>query len=385
LPTPPTISRDIRQRKAGDEVRMRRQLDALEAELQSIEEQLADPETAKDSAKLQALMRRHGEILPIVERYWEYKQLLERERQAREILETENDEDLIKLARDELEEITPLKEQLESELAEAIMPKDPNEGRDVVMEIRAGTGGEEAALFARDLCRMYLRYAERKGWKAEIVYESPSALGGYKEVILHISGKDAWKLLKYESGVHRVQRIPVTESSGRIHTSAATVAVLPEAEEADVEIREEDLEIETFRSSGPGGQHMQKNETAVRIRHKPTGLVVECQDERSQYQNKMKALRILRTRLLEMKRREQEAEIQRQRREQIKSGDRSDKDRTYNFIQNRVTDHRYDITLYKLKDILDGDLDELLNEIRRTEIQRWLSGQEIPALVGQGS
>ncbi len=364
---------------------MRRQLDALEAELQSIEEQLADPETAKDSAKLQALMRRHGEILPIVERYREYKRLLERERQAREILETENDEDLIKLARDELEEITPLKEQLESDLAEAIMPKDPNEGKDVVMEIRAGTGGEEAALFARDLCRMYLRYAERKGWKAEIVYESPSALGGYKEVILHISGKDAWKLLKYESGVHRVQRIPVTESSGRIHTSAATVAVLPEAEEAEVEIREEDLEIETFRSSGPGGQHMQKNETAVRIRHKPTGLVVECQDERSQYQNKMKALRILRTRLLEMKRREQEAEIQRQRREQIKSGDRSDKDRTYNFIQNRVTDHRYDITLYKLKDILDGDLDELLNEIRRTEIQRWLSGQETPALVGQGS
>ncbi len=354
---------------------MRQQLDALEAELETIEQQLADPEVAKDSARLQALMRRHGELLPIVERYREYKRLLQQEQQAREILETETDEDLVKLAREELETLVPLRERLEEELAEALMPKDPNEGKDVVMEIRAGTGGEEAALFARDLCRMYLRFAERKGWKAEIVYESPSALGGYKEVILHISGKDAWRYLRYESGVHRVQRIPVTESSGRIHTSAATVAVLPEAEEASVDIREEDLEIETFRSSGPGGQHMQKNETAVRIRHKPTGLVVECQDERSQHQNKMKALRILRTRLLEMKRREQEAEIQRQRREQIKSGDRSDKDRTYNFIQNRVTDHRYDITLYRLKDIMEGDLDELLSEIRRVEVQRWLSAQ----------
>lgn len=361
---------------------MKRQLDALEAELQSIEEQLANPEITRDSAKLQVLMRRHGEISPIVEMYREYKRLLEREQQAKEILETESGE-LAELARDELEEIAPLKEDLENKLAEALMPKDPNEGKDIVMEIRAGTGGEEAALFARDLCRMYLRYAERKGWKAEIVYESPSALGGYKEVILHISGKDAWKLLRYESGVHRVQRIPVTESSGRIHTSAATVAVLPEVEEADVEIRDEDLEIETFRSSGPGGQHMQKNETAVRIRHKPTGLVVECQDERSQHQNKARALRILMTRLLEMKRREQEAEIQRQRREQIKSGDRSDKDRTYNFIQNRVTDHRYDITLYKLKDILDGDLDELLDKIRRLEIQRWLSGQETTAPAGR--
>ncbi len=354
---------------------MRQQLDALEAELQTIEQQLADPEIAKDSARLQALMKRHGELLPIVERYREYKRLLQQEQQAREILENESDEDLVKLAQEELETIVPLRERLEEELAEALLPKDPNEGKDLVMEIRAGTGGEEAALFARDLCRMYLRFAERKGWKAEIVYESPSALGGYKEVILHISGKDAWRLLRYESGVHRVQRIPVTESSGRIHTSAATVAVLPEAEEASVEIREEDLEIETFRSSGPGGQHMQKNETAVRIRHKPTGLVVECQDERSQHQNKAKALRILRTRLMEMKRREQEAEIQRQRREQIKSGDRSDKDRTYNFIQNRVTDHRYDITLYRLKEILDGDLEELLQEIRRREIQNWLSAQ----------
>lgn len=355
---------------------MRQQWEALEEELNAIEAQLTDPEIAKDSGRLQALMRRYGELAPLVERYRQYKRLLERERQAREILETESDEDLLKLAQDELDAIIPQREALEAELAEALMPKDPNDGKDVVMEIRAGTGGEEAALFARDLCRMYLRYAERKGWKAEIVYESPSALGGYKEVILHISGKDAWKLLRYESGVHRVQRVPVTESSGRIHTSAATVAVLPEAEEAEVELREEDLEIETFRSSGPGGQHMQKNETAVRIRHKPTGIVVECQDERSQHQNKMKALRILRTRLLEMQRREQEAALQRQRREQIKSGDRSDKDRTYNFIQNRVTDHRYGITLYSLKDILDGDLDELLTEIRRKEIQRWLGETE---------
>lgn len=219
---------------------MHRQLNALEEELQAIEAELANPETARDSTRLQALMRRHGELLPIVERYREYKRLLERERQAREILAAENDEGLLKLAQEELAEIVPQREALEAELAEALMPKDPNEGKDLVMEIRAGTGGEEAALFARDLCRMYLRYAERKGWKAEIVYESPSALGGYKEVILHISGKDAWKLLRYESGVHRVQRVPVTESSGRIHTSAATVAVLPEAEEAEVELREDD-------------------------------------------------------------------------------------------------------------------------------------------------
>lgn len=364
---------------------MKQQLDMLEAELQAIEKQLTDPETAKDSTRLQALMRRYGELLPIVERYRQYKQLVNQEEQARAILETENDEELLKLAQEELEAIVPQREAVEAELAEALMPKDPNEGKDVVMEIRAGTGGEEAALFARDLCRMYMRCAERKGWEVEIVYESPSALGGYKEVILHIKGKEAWKLLKYESGVHRVQRVPVTESSGRIHTSAATVAVLPEVEDSGIEIREEDLEIETFRSSGPGGQHMQKNETAVRIRHKPTGLIVECQDERSQYQNKIKALRILKTRLLEMKRREQEAEIQRQRREQVKSGDRSDKDRTYNFIQNRVTDHRYGVTLYKLKDILDGDLDELLNEIRRIEIRHWLTGQATPSLAEKGS
>lgn len=367
---------------------MRKQMDALEAELQTIEQQLTDAETAKDSARLRELMKRHGELLSIVERYREYKRLLEREKQAREILEIESDEDLLKLARDELKEITPIRERLEEEIAEALIPKDPKEGKDLVLEIRAGTGGEEAALFARDLWRVYVRYAERKGWKMETVYANPSSLGGFKEVILHISGKDAWRKLKYESGVHRVQRIPVTESSGRIHTSAATVAVLPEAEEAEVEIRDDDLKIETFRSSGPGGQHMQKNETAVRIHHKQTGIVIECQDERSQHQNKVKALRILRTRLLEMKRREQEAEIRRQRREQIKSGDRSDKDRTYNFIQNRITDHRYDVTLYDLKGILDGDLDELLDRIRQKEIQRWmteLSAEPTKALRGDGS
>lgn len=351
---------------------MQRQLDALEAEFQEIERELANPETAHDSGRIHALLRRYGELAPLVEHYREYKRLLERERQAREILGTESDEGLIKLAQEELNEVVPKRQALEMELAEALMPKDPNEGKDIIMEIRAGTGGEEAALFAGDLWRMYIRFAERKGWKVETVYANPSALGGFKEVILHIHGRDAWRWLRYESGVHRVQRVPVTESSGRIHTSAATVAVLPEVEEATVEIRDEDLEIETFRASAPGGQHMQKNETAVRIRHKPTGLVVECQDERSQHQNKMKALRILRTRLLEMKRKEQEAELRRQRREQIKSGDRSDKDRTYNFLQNRVTDHRYGITLYNLKDVLDGDLEELLSAIHKKEVEHWI-------------
>lgn len=231
------------------------------------------------------------------------------------------------------------------------------------MEIRSGTGGEEAALFAADLFRMYSRYAERKGWKVEILSSNRTGLGGFKEVILSIEGKGAYSRLKYEGGVHRVQRIPVTESGGRIHTSAVSVAVLPEAEEVDVDINPDDLIIDTFRASGHGGQHVNKTESAVRITHKPTGIVVSCQDERSQLQNKMKAMKILRARLMEKAQEEQEAEITKERREQVKTGDRSDKIRTYNFPQNRVTDHRIGLTLYKLEQVLDGDLDEIIDAL----------------------
>ncbi len=343
----------------------------MEKELEDLEAQLTVPETASDPVTLQTLMKRRGELLPVVTLYRQRKDLI---RQLTEVsqLKESDDEELRKLAIDEEESLLRRLEEIEEQIYDALNPDQIPSGRAIVMEVRAGTGGEEAALFAADLVRMYLKFSERKGWKAELVHFISSDRNGFKEAILHISGKDAWKVLRYESGVHRVQRVPVTEASGRIHTSAATVAVLPELDQSAVEIREDDLEIETFRSSGPGGQHMQKNETAVRIRHKPTGLVVECQDQRSQHQNRLKAVRILATRLAEMKAREQERALQQQRRSQIKSGDRSDKDRTYNFIQNRVTDHRYGVTIYDLKSLMEGDLDEFLSAIRKVEVGRWI-------------
>ncbi|MDW8123112.1 MAG: peptide chain release factor 1 [Armatimonadota bacterium] len=348
---------------------------------------MSSPEVSSDPLRLQALMKRRGELLPIVTLLREYKDVRRQWDEVTEMLGLE-DEDLRKLAAEEREVLSQALDRLEEQLFDYLNPDQTAADRAVVMEVRAGTGGEEAALFARDLVRMYLKFAEKKGWKTELVHSLLSDRGGFKEAILHISGKDAWKFLRYESGVHRVQRIPVTEASGRIHTSAATVAVLPELDQSAVEIKEEDLEIETFRSSGPGGQHMQKNETAVRVRHRPTGLIVECQDQRSQHQNRLKALRILATRLAEAKAREQEESLQRLRRSHIKSGDRSDKDRTYNFPQNRVTDHRYGVTVYDLKSVLEGDLDELLTAIRKEEISQmmgdWRKGKGItPSSVRQ--
>lgn len=279
------------------------------------------------------------------------------------MLEVEEDDELRKLIKEEIKLLEEKIERLEKELPLLLLPKDPNDEKNVIVEIRAGAGGEEAALFAADLMRMYQRYAERKGWKVEVLDIHETGLGGIKEVVLRVEGKGAYSRLKYESGVHRVQRVPVTEASGRIHTSTATVAILPEVDEIEVEIRPEDLKIETMRASGHGGQHVNRTESAVRITHIPTGIVVSCQNERSQHQNKAIALKILRAKLYELYQREQQEKIQKQRRSQVGTGERSEKIRTYNFPQNRVTDHRIGLTVYNLPEVLDGDLDEFIDAL----------------------
>jgi peptide chain release factor 1 len=346
-------------------------LEEMKKEYEGIMEEMAKPEVASDAGKVRQLSKLLDQLEEILSRYEKYKKNIEEEKEAKNLLE---DPEMRPLAEEEIERLRVEREKLEEGILSQLFPPDPYADRTAIIEIRAATGGEEAALFAADLVRMYLRYAERHGYKAEIIHANMTGLGGYKEAIITVEGKGAYSRLKYESGVHRVQRIPETESGGRIHTSTATVAVLPEAEEVEVEIKEEDLEIETFRSSGPGGQHMQKNETAVRIRHLPTGIVVVCQDERSQLQNKERALRTLRAHLLEMKRRQQEEEQAAQRRSQIGTGARSEKIRTYNFLQSRVTDHRIGLTIHRLDDILDGDLDEIIDALALQE--KTLSGEK---------
>ncbi len=339
-----------------------KKLDAVEKRFEELTALLADPEIVGDRKKYTQLAREHAELSEIVETYREYKKVLQDIAGNKELLE-DSDEELARLAREELKELEARKEGLEKRLMLLLLPRDPNDEKNIMLEIRAGTGGEEAALFAADLFRMYSRYAERKGWEVEILDVNPTGLGGFKEIIALIKGKGAYSRLKYESGVHRVQRIPETESGGRIHTSAVTVAVLPEADEVDVEIRPEDLKIDTMRASGAGGQHVNKTESAVRITHIPTGIVVYCANERSQHQNRARAMQILRTRLYERKLREQEEKIQAERRSQVGSGDRSERIRTYNFPQNRVTDHRIGLTLYRLEQILDGELDDIIESL----------------------
>lgn len=350
-------------------------LEEVEKSLEQVEQALADPQVASDPKELQRLGKIHAELQPIVLAYREYKNTLQRIEDAESLLD---DPELCNMAQEELDHLKALREQQEHQLKLMLLPKDPNDERNVLVEIRAGTGGEEAALFAAELARMYMRYAERQGWKYQLLDVQETGIGGYKEAILLIEGKGAYSALKYESGVHRVQRVPVTESSGRIHTSAATVAVLPEAEEVEIEINPEDLEIDTFRAGSAGGQHMQKNETAVRILHKPTGIVVSCQDERSQLQNREKAIRMLRTRLYDMQLRQQAAERTATRKSQVGTGDRSEKIRTYNYPQGRVTDHRIGLTIYNLQSILDGDIqsfvDALVAEDQARKLQR--SSQE---------
>ena len=335
-------------------------LHAVEEKYRELESLISDPAVLADMPKWQKLSREHAQLAPVVEKYREYKKVREGLAEAKAIFDDNPDADMRRLAEGEIAELRPRLEALERELPILLLPKDPNDGKNVIVEIRGGVGGEEAALFAGDLFRMYARYAERRGWRVDVIDKNATEIGGFKEISFSVDGAGAYSFLKYESGTHRVQRVPVTESSGRIHTSAVTVAVLPEAEEVEVEIAPADLRIDTYCASGAGGQYVNRTETAIRITHLPTGIVVQCQDEKSQLKNKEKAMRVLRARILEAAREEQAATVAADRKSQVGSGDRSERIRTYNFPQGRVTDHRIGLTLHKLAAVLDGDLDELL-------------------------
>jgi peptide chain release factor 1 len=335
--------------------------------------QLAKPEIISDSERLRAVAQEHSALEQIAGVGSEYLKLSQELDEARELSENADDADLRELAQGETEQLQERLDQLESQIRDLLAPRDPLDDRAAVIEIRAGTGGDEAGLFASDLYRMYSRHAEKRGWKVEVLSTSEGVLNGLKEVVFVVRGKNAYGALRYESGVHRVQRVPETESQGRIHTSAATVAVLPEAEEVDVAINPEEVKVDVFRSSGPGGQSVNTTDSAVRITHIPSGLVVTCQDEKSQHKNKARALKVLRSRLLDSKIAQQESERAQQRRIQVGTGDRSAKIRTYNFPQSRVTDHRISLTLHRLQEILDGNLDELLRELRVARREERLS------------
>ncbi|MBW1916503.1 MAG: peptide chain release factor 1 [Deltaproteobacteria bacterium] len=338
-------------------------LQAIEDKFQGLEACLSNPEIIKDQERYQQYAREHAELMPLIQTFRRYQQVRQELESNQVLLKEETDEEFKALAREEIQQLRAQLLELEEELRLHLLPKDPNDARNILLEIRAGTGGEEAALFVADLFRMYSRYAENKGWKVEVLSHSPTGMGGLKEIIALISGQRVYSRLKFESGVHRVQRVPVTESQGRIHTSAVTVAILPEAEEVDVQINPEEIRVDVFRSSGPGGQSVNTTDSAVRVTHLPTGLVVSCQDEKSQHKNKAKALKVLRARLLDLKQREQRQKIAQDRKTQVGTGDRSERIRTYNFPQGRITDHRPGLTLYRLEDILAGNLDELLDAL----------------------
>ncbi len=342
------------------------ELRAIDESYRRLTEALSDPAISSNPQRIRDLAKERAEIEPVFRKYEEYKRVRKDLEEARHILaDPRSEPDLRRMAEAEAEELAAREDALAGELRTMLLPKDPNDGRDVILEIRAGAGGDEASLFAQDLFRMYARFAEKKGWKLEVVDTSFSPVGGLKEAIGEIRGRNAYAILKFESGVHRVQRVPRTEASGRIHTSTATVAVLPEAEEIDLRIDPKDIKVEAFGSSGPGGQSVNRNYTAIRITHKPSGLVVSCQDEKSQHRNKEKALRVLRSRLMDIAQREQQSKIADHRRSQVGTGERSEKIRTYNFPQSRITDHRLNESFHNIESILDGDLDEMLDKLVR--------------------
>jgi len=338
-------------------------LKKIENQFEDLEQRLTDPEVIRDQELYQKSRKEHAELAPLVRAFRRYRQVQQELTDSQALLKEDTDEEMKDLAREEIDSLKDRATALEEELRLLLLPKDPNDEKNVILEIRAGTGGEEAALFVGDLFRMYSRLAERHRWKVEVLSHSPSGMGGIKEIIASISGDRVYSQLKYESGVHRVQRVPVTESQGRIHTSAVTVAILPEAEEVDVQINPEELRIDVFRSSGPGGQSVNTTDSAVRVTHVPSGLVVICQDEKSQHKNKAKALKVLRSRLLDLKQGEQQQQIAQERKSQVGTGDRSERIRTYNFPQSRITDHRLGLTFHRLESMLDGDLDELLQTL----------------------
>ncbi|MBC3536951.1 peptide chain release factor 1 [Megasphaera hominis] len=348
---------------------------AVENKFMDLEQRISDPAVIARQDEWQKLTREHASLSPIVETYRKYKDVSEQIAGDRDLLkDPDSDAEIIAMAKEELADLEKEQASLEEELHILMLPKDPRDDKNVIMEIRSGAGGDEAALFAGDLFRMYMKYIEKQpGWKASIISSNEPELGGFKEVIFSVEGHNVYGKLKYESGVHRVQRVPVTEAGGRIHTSTATVAVLPEAEDVEVNLNMDDVRVDYFRSSGAGGQHVNKTSSAVRMTHMPTGIVVECQDERSQLENRAKAMRVLKARLMDKAQQEADAEITEARRSQVGTGDRSERIRTYNFPQGRVTDHRINLTLYKLESVLNGDLDDFIQalaETRRTELMK---------------
>jgi peptide chain release factor 1 len=348
-------------------------LEAIEERLEELDAELARPEVSADYAQMQELAKERASIEKVVRLYREWREASKALEEAR-AMQADGDAELAAMARDEADHLTQSVADLEKSLKSALRPRDPRDDRDVIVEIRAGTGGDEAALFAADLYRMYNRYADRQGWTTDIMSSSPIGIGGLKEAIFEVHGQGAFSRLKYESGVHRVQRVPATEAQGRIHTSTATVAVLPEAEEVDIAISESELRVDIFHSGGAGGQNVNKVATAVRLTHLPTGIVVVCQDERSQLKNRTKAMAVLRARLLDQKQQEQDKEIAGSRKQQVGSGDRSEKIRTYNFPQDRVTDHRVNLTVHNLPRILDGEIDPLIDAVAADMEARQLEG-----------
>ncbi len=352
---------------------MFQKLDDVEKRFEELNKKISDPEVIANTSEWQKLMKEHAAIIDVVEKYREYKKAKSDFEQAKEML---NDKELKELAEMEMDELRERIPKLEEELKFLLIPKDPDDDKNIICEIRAGAGGEEAALFAGTLFRMYSMYAESKHWKIDVLNENETGLGGYKEVTFMVTGKGAYSRLKFESGVHRVQRVPDTESSGRIHTSTATVAVLPVVEDVEIEINPADIRMEVFRASGAGGQHVNKTSSAVRLIHEPTGTVAECQTERSQTQNREYAMRLLKSRLYEKEKAEQDAKLANERKSQVGSGDRSEKIRTYNYPQGRITDHRIGLSIYQMENFLNGDLDEMINNLIAADRAEKLKGEE---------